>query len=66
RHLRGRHLSGVSGVRRRVPVSGGALPPDGAALSGGRPGGRLDRRQAVRQSLRQVAQVALRRFSVLR
>lgn len=45
---------------------GGALPPGGAALSGGRPGGRLDRRQAVRQSLRQVAQMAVRRFSVLR
>ena len=37
-----------------------------AALPYLAPGGRLDRRQAVRQSLRQVAQMAVRRFSVLR
>ena len=32
----------------------------------GRPGGRLDRREAVRQDLRQVAEVALRRLPLLR
>ena len=44
---------------RRCPLGDGEV----CLLEGG---GRLDRRQAVRQSLRQVAQMAVRRFSVLR